>query len=298
MEQPKLQIVETIIALDQTNVLDVLRKAFRLIADCYEADTMDESLAGARHLLENYSVPPYMTLKLYIVISASSNDWSYAEEYRLQAERLYTGICRTPHLSNRPGVDLEGVRKELDILSAYQLDNRPTFRPTLPQSLVLPSNDSMLSDDDTEEEEEQLDEVRDECAGADSLYDYGDLPGYVNALEDILHNYKHMSPLVKLRTCLLVASVTDSPSHAISRREEAEQLWREQKNFFGARMPADVQSFLQAARGQLDELAQDQLETGSTSADDPVENAALSNATAELSRIRLEDQQGDNHANH
>lgn len=184
-------------------------------------------------------------------------------------------------------MDLEGVRKELDMLSAYQLDNPPAFRPTLPQSLVLPSNDSMLSGDDTEEDEEQLDEVRDECAGADSLYDYGDMPGYVNALEDILHNYRHMLPLVKLRTCLLVASVTDSPSRAISRREDAEQLWREQKNFFGADMPADVQSFLQAARVQLDELAQDVLETGSTSADDPVENAALSNATAEVSEQHL-----------
>ncbi|CAD0020347.1 unnamed protein product [Aureobasidium pullulans] len=298
MEQPKLQIVEAIIALDQTNVADVLRNAFKLIADCYEAEMMDESLAGARHLLEDYSVPPYLCLKLCIVISASSNNWPYAEEYRLRAERLYTSVCGTPYLSSRPDVDLEGIRKELDILSAYQLDNPPAFRPTLPQSLVLPSDDSMLSDDDTEEEEEQLDEVRDECAGADSLYDYGDMPGYVNALEDILHNCKHMSPLVKLRTCLLVASVTDSPSRAISRREDAEQLWREQKNFFGADMPADVQSFLQAARVQLDELAQDVLETGSTSADDPVENAALSNATAELSRIRLEDQQGDNHANH
>ncbi|KEQ67685.1 uncharacterized protein M437DRAFT_36828 [Aureobasidium melanogenum CBS 110374] len=264
IEQSK--IMQDIAALEQDNLAQFLVEAYKLIAQCYNREEDEQCIEGCHYLLSTYRVSRFFSMKLYALISMSSEDWHDAEHYRERAERLYTTLINELPEDAEPGQDFVSMRNDLDELAQCQLVNKPDvdededdddeddqYPEPYPQSLVVPDLVAIVGRDGTQEEYQRVQYLIEDCEDGDEIYDKREFTAYADALQRILDS-SNVPALLALRLCILISSNVPDRKLAKVNLEIAEILWEEQRDEWESQMPPDVDTFMQAARDALDLL--------------------------------------------
>lgn len=116
----------------ETNLLPFFRERYKVAIDKYDTEKHQEALAELSELLMDTHLPLLYRLKANMALAEGHEDWFLAEDYRLDAERVYAHIrtqldCPVGDTSwPEQERELVALRERLDTLAQDQIIDDPS----------------------------------------------------------------------------------------------------------------------------------------------------------------------------